>query len=255
MHKRYDVIYSIESNCGCAMYLNMLGLRIASGPFDWITGANSLEERINIILNYFNSFLSFDNLKFIDKDINHKNHDFNNDYYINTENNILFLHDFKHNILLENMYSKVKEKYDRRIQRFIDNIRSKKTLLIWFSLNTNTDDNLIKELSDKLNKKFNNSIDLVVIENSSDMKIGDINSYKLSDNSSRIFLNSYDPDDPQGVLGRVDNCKKVFRQFKISYRYKLKRIFDKFYYRLLLFIVPIKSKRRKIRSIIRNRSL
>ena len=88
------------------------------------------------------------------------------------------------------------------------------------------------------------------------MQIGDINTYILSDNSSRIFLNSYDPDEiPNGFLGRVDNCKQVFKQFKISYRYKLKRIFDKFYYRLLLFIVPIKSKRRKIRSIIRNRSL
>ena len=124
MHKKYDVIYSIGNNCGCAMYLNMLGLRIASGPFDWVTGANSLEERINIILNDFNRFIDKDDLICLNRGVH------NNISYSNKYNDLIFMHDFDKNCLFDDMYPKVKEKYDRRIQRFIDNIKSKKVLLI-----------------------------------------------------------------------------------------------------------------------------
>lgn len=35
--KKYDIIYSIGRDCACASYLQQNGLRLTSGPFDWLS--------------------------------------------------------------------------------------------------------------------------------------------------------------------------------------------------------------------------
>lgn len=37
---KYDVIYSIGADCGCAGNLKRFKLRITSGPFDWLFKAS-----------------------------------------------------------------------------------------------------------------------------------------------------------------------------------------------------------------------
>ncbi len=46
---KYDIIYSLGSNCACALYLNKYALRTTSGPFDWVSEM-SFENRIDLIL-------------------------------------------------------------------------------------------------------------------------------------------------------------------------------------------------------------
>lgn len=47
---KYDVIYSIGADCGCAGNLKRFKLRITSGPFDWLFKA-SLEQRFVCLMN------------------------------------------------------------------------------------------------------------------------------------------------------------------------------------------------------------
>ena len=61
---KYDIIYSIGSNCACALYLNQNDLRLTSGPFDWITGVD-FNTKINFILEEFKGFCDKNNLEYI----------------------------------------------------------------------------------------------------------------------------------------------------------------------------------------------
>ena len=53
--KKYDIIYSIGRDCACASYLQQNGLRLTSGPFDWLTNAG-FEDRFELMLNDFQCF-------------------------------------------------------------------------------------------------------------------------------------------------------------------------------------------------------
>ena len=128
--KKYDIIYSLGSNCACALYLNKNNLRATSGPFDWIDGI-TFKDRINFILNDFNDWLNPNNLKKNTPKDDHLKHE----RYVDSKYNCIFPHDFTLNETLKSSYPKVKEKYLRRINRFYNNLTTKNNiLLIWFSL-------------------------------------------------------------------------------------------------------------------------
>ena len=60
--KTYDIIYSIGYDCSCALYIKETGLRLTSGPFDWLTHA-SIEERFAALLNEFDDFFNIKDFK------------------------------------------------------------------------------------------------------------------------------------------------------------------------------------------------
>ena len=163
--KKYDIIYSLGSNCACALYLNKNNQRSTSGPFDWICGI-SFKDRINLILNDFNSWLDINNLSKLPEQIKTEK----NQRYKDESNGCIFPHDFPINQSLEEALPLVKEKYTRRINRFYNNLNYKeKSLLIWFSLDTKLSNSEIEWASNELNKKFNKQIDIVIIEHDDDL--------------------------------------------------------------------------------------
>lgn len=64
---KYDVIYSIGADCGCAGNLKRFKLRITSGPFDWLFKA-SLEQRFVCLMNDFADFFNIEDFEKFEKD-------------------------------------------------------------------------------------------------------------------------------------------------------------------------------------------
>jgi len=101
----FDNFISLGVNCLIASALSKHGLRSTSGPFDWCT--SSLEGVLTLLENDFFDFMNYKNLR-VDKE---KKGVFDDIKY-----KINYNHDVK--VSLENDYADIKEKYQRRIERF-----------------------------------------------------------------------------------------------------------------------------------------
>ncbi|MBB1094878.1 hypothetical protein H5R92_01415 [Limosilactobacillus sp. BG-MG3-A] len=108
----YKNYISLGYFCNVASDLEQLGLRNTSSPFDWVI--SDFEGVIQAIDNQFSDFMVYDNLIQSEKFRNH---------YFDSKYKIYFFHDFDEYTSLRNQYNIVKEKYDRRIKRFLSNIK------------------------------------------------------------------------------------------------------------------------------------
>lgn len=205
---KYDIIYSLGSSCATAQYMQKHFLRITSGPFDWLINVD-FKTKIEMILNNFDRFLNLEDLALKDDKINKKTA-----HYINKYNNLIFLHDFPANIPLEESFPLIKQKYERRINRFYNLISKKqKVLLIWYSCDYKTEDSIVEDLCEQVCKKFNKKIDFLIIEHDESKNLEEIESYKIGNNIIRYRLYAKDP--LELVLGRTDVLSMIFSNFSI----------------------------------------
>lgn len=117
---QYHAIYSLGNNCLPAIQLRTHGLRKYAGPLDWM-GSPMLPQVTRLLLRHFEGFLYYPNLTAIEKANPelYNVHDREYDLYLN--------HDFyTHNNFPPHLaaYPEIKEKYDRRISRFLQDINS-----------------------------------------------------------------------------------------------------------------------------------
>lgn len=249
--ERYDIIYSLGRDCSCASYLQRSGLRLTSGPFDWVTNAN-LEERFELLLNDFQYFFDKEYLKPQEKQCDH--YDKYNDYYENVRTNIYFWHDFPVNMPFEEAYIAAKEKYNRRINRFYENIKNnEKVLLVWFSKFHQTPDDVVLDLCNRFCAKMNKKIYFLIIEHQEGAH--KTIRYKLSDNIERCHCHAveYKKDGSHSLLGNVKLVQPIFSKLCVmnpfvTSMYRLKLHGMKIIGRILCLITPVKSWRRKIRQ-------
>lgn len=164
----FDIVISLGEDYGCASYLQEHGLRKFSGPFDWLTKA-SFNARIECICNDFSEFLQKENMKIIPKNPS-KITDGKHDYYEDEKTDFYFYHDFDAGVSFNEMYSAVKEKYDRRIKRFYQILSyANKILFVWFSRDKKIPDEDILRAHSRLKEKFSpHQIFLLVLENGED---------------------------------------------------------------------------------------
>lgn len=121
MPQPYSPIISLGINCQVAYQLRLHGLRYEAYPFDWIICP--FDALITLIENKFKNFLAPEYLQFICTE--------NEKHILNTLYGIKFLHDFKLTPQFMDDYEKVKTTYERRIQRFYQNLsKTCKALLI-----------------------------------------------------------------------------------------------------------------------------
>ena len=115
----------IGIDCSISHYLRHVGLRYEAFPFDW--NVTPITSALSLIENNFEGFLEFDNLQFLPPTKRLLFEE--NDLVVNITNDIitpvvcrrygmLFPHDFSEAGPQD--YVKVKQKYDRRIQRLKD---------------------------------------------------------------------------------------------------------------------------------------
>lgn len=163
MTKKYDIIYSIGTDCGCAMNLKILKLRRQAGPFDWLTGAD-IPMRFKCIKNAGRDFMEFDDFIPREKDPNVEN-DNHCDYYTNANTGFSFLHDFPIGVPFVESYPSVREKYARRFNNFYMNLKTKRrVLLVYFNQwQSSPDDTWITECK-SLCQHLGREIDFLIIE-------------------------------------------------------------------------------------------
>ncbi|MED3981909.1 DUF1796 family putative cysteine peptidase [Priestia megaterium] len=135
----YDVVLGLGYWCDIANQLKRHNLRQFSSPFDWIW-TPSLSDINKLLRNRFKDFMKVENMKFVNYGIgtvdNKDNLVFTDESpktYIleDTKYNITSVHDFPvlPNQNWEASYPYVKEKFDRRINRFFEKINNSELIL------------------------------------------------------------------------------------------------------------------------------
>ena len=140
MDKNYKNYNSLGYYCGVAEDLEKMGLRNRSFPFDWLI--SNFENVIDAIDKEFNGFMDYENLS---QDLNARHH------YRDDKYQFYFFHDFSPYVKLDKQYSDVRNKYYRRINRFLKTIKEPTLFVHYIS-------------AEKLDKN-NKSVELKWIEN------------------------------------------------------------------------------------------
>ncbi|MFV8063361.1 DUF1796 family putative cysteine peptidase [Streptococcus pluranimalium] len=242
LNRSYTNYISLGYFCSIALDLEKLGLRDRSFPFDWcitnFEGINSLIE--NRFEDLFETDLLFQSSK-------------NPSHYQNGKYNMQFFHDFNENSSLSSQLNDVKEKYDRRISRFFEEI-TKPTLFIRYISSEEKDsegksielsyiENNILKIS-KQYKSFNPENEILFIADES-VQSNIINIYYVpidrNDNVSRNPLFSNDSlfnyfknvNYPQRKknLERYYLKEKSINNFLKKLSNKLKRILNKYFFK------------------------
>lgn len=100
--------------CATASALNGVGLREYSGPFDWYF-TNDFRLIVQLIQTRFKDFLNKDNIVPNKENI----HQFEDTKY-----NMYFFHENKNDLPFDYAFVEMKQKYDRRIERFLNRLKS-----------------------------------------------------------------------------------------------------------------------------------
>lgn len=244
--QKFDIAYSIGNTCGAAMYLRRHMMRFAAGPFDWLAGG-SFHTRAEAILSEFKDFLNREDLELRERDFDHDLvHE--HDYYYNNRNQLRHYHDFKAGMPLSETFPAVQNKYQRRINRFLNDLRQSKVLLIWFSLNESTTDTDLLQYCRQIIQKYGRNIHFLIIEHSKD---SDIIYRRLDDNVEHYqsFLQTQHRKGPFVTLGDVTKVNKILKRYIVrnSRMLLFKKIIYKFAARILTSVVPNKRMRRELR--------
>ncbi len=237
--KKYDIIYSIGECCAAATYLRKYKLRLAAGPFDWVTGTG-LESRFDLLMNNMEGFCEkedFEPIEPFDEKGGHYP-------YYNKNTHLKFLHDFPRGQSLDESFQGVKDKYERRIKKFYKNIRKcKNVLLIWINYGEPTPFDVIQNRCDAFSKKMAKNIDYIILEHKDQA-----NETQKTQLSSHITYYSADIN-TGSFRGKIKNVAPIFKNLDINgwRRYNLIRKFARKFIRYLCFFIPIKNVRRKAR--------
>ncbi len=250
---RFDLVVSIGEDCACTSYLRRCMLQEFSYPFDWLTKA-PFANRIELILNDFSDFLKKEDLYQLEKP---KNGDVDKkcDYWADKKYDFYFYHDFRVGEPFDDEYTKVKEKYARRIKRFYEQIlNSKNVLFVWWSRNKHQNLDTINDYYVKLSQKFpNNSIYLLLIEYRE-------NEEKIFLANKHVIISRYDNisfehnKNWNETTGNEINNLEIFSQIKMnrSLHWRIKYLF---YCILKIFIeiIPFKSIKRKLKRKLKTK--
>ena len=123
--RTYDFIFSLGANCAVSQALRDAGLQFASFPFDWI-GSPGLMSEVEMVESGFANWFERGDLKLWD--VRHEEGAVQR-VYKNMRTNFGFPHEFTNAFTFEAGYEKTREKYDRRISRFLKTLGSVKSAL------------------------------------------------------------------------------------------------------------------------------
>lgn len=123
MEQPFDALIPLGGDCQLAHQMRVNGLRKYALPLDW--SISSPEALIKILDNKFHNYLNKENLEFVENFTENRNESYIKEklYGIN------FVHEFKREKNFLDGYDTVKEKCDRRIERFFQVIEESKNPL------------------------------------------------------------------------------------------------------------------------------
>ena len=228
---KYENYISLGYFCEVAQDLEKMGLRNTSSPFDWCI--TSFEGIISLLANRFDGFMDYENLA---QSIESRSH------YLDTQYGVFFFHDFSKYIPLNEQIESVKEKYSRRINRFLNNIENP-TLFIRYISNEikgengkSTELQWIEENEDYINK-------IVQMYNSQNniIYIGDEKTYS---NIVKIYNVKVDNNDKVSRSPIINNTElyPIMKEFKISGQEENIRRFEEKYQKKHILYTKFKRK-------------
>ena len=243
-NKKYDLVFSLGQACACTQTLRKFKLQFYSYPLDWLYGLN-ITERADILVNNYKDLLNYEDIE-----VTERNNNSNTNpcaVCFNKRNNIYFNHDFPLGKPAEETYPVIKEKYDRRIKRHLEQIeKSKKVLAVYLQAPNNrneADDKTLIEVHSMLEKRFpKQEFTLLYLFCDHDKK--DYELREISENVARIDFDydAYSEDAPFSV--NEDILVKVFYNVKITNKFVTVRNFwRRFFYRLKYLRKNYKIKR------------
>src|SRR5690554_4118165 len=222
----YDFAVSLGAACIVASKMEQNSLRLFAGPFDWIVGS---PERVNyLIKNNFESFFRYENLeiegrrdgKFLVRD---------------RLNWLLSVHDFKElgSKISRSEYSKVMEKYNRRINRFYEWCRRSENALFVIFVGSEEDLQDVYRIKETISSGFPQlDFDILVVYLCSE-KISEIN--KIDDNIylARVYH------DESNWPGSDLHWKNILSHFSINFSHKTIYLSE---------VLPLKNNRLNFKS-------
>ena len=239
--ERYDLIFSFGEVCFCSTILRKCYLQNTSYPFDW-NGAIDFKKKCKILANKCYRFFEKEDLQSIQEYINEERYAFRN-----TFNDMVFNHDFPKNLSFDESYKIAKIKYDRRVNRLLNNIENAKSVLAVFmeipeSSHAFLSDKEIIEGHKILQKTFGEKFNTLYIRNSFEEN----KKIKLADGLTKIVCNYSCPTDKTGLYPNQNVLKNLMLNYKtnipITYTVKIKTL------KFFLNFIPSKTKKKKIRN-------
>ncbi|MDR1338428.1 MAG: papain-like cysteine peptidase [Rickettsiales bacterium] len=190
--EKYEFIYSLGEACFIAHTIKYLGLRKCSGPFDWIFGG-TFKSRTDVFLDDFRRWFDKEDLK--------PRFEYSkwpgNEAYENIYTGLFLNHDFREGYDFDAEYTLLREKYDRRTARMLENMKkSKRVLLCYFECQPTedypgyrgADDAAINDFLARANKKYGGKIDLLYLRHDSEMPV---DHYEIKQENAHLYLARY----------------------------------------------------------------
>ena len=133
MRKKYDLIFGMGVACSCSQTLRKAGLQFLSFPFDWI-GPNSaceayaqdLVRRTDILCSGLLCRLNPADFRFRGGPLSNGMAD-----YFNERLELQFIHDFPWGGRFDELFPKIRAKYERRVARLLEIISGAKNVLVF----------------------------------------------------------------------------------------------------------------------------
>lgn len=247
-YRKYDFICALGYACGCAQYMKRAGLRSCAGPFDWI-GLIDMDARVRIIESDFADFMHIEDFVAMSK----SERDFNDkacDAYMNRRTKLWFVHDFPTGVPFADAFPRIAAKYERRIERFRENMRGRRRILMpWFSLETETPDDVIVDCCDRLCRHFGKTIDFLVIEHRDN--VGDAPVWaELAPNITRVYVDAKTPDVPGlAYMGTSARVMPIFARFGCRGAFRRRVV------KHLVSTIPFRAYRHRLRSRLKERGI
>ena len=131
MKKTYDFVFGLGVGCSCSQTLRKAGLQFLSLPFDWTGYTKNLQLypgdmplKVRDICAGMPDWFRREDISYVHRDID------NQDIPFNHRTTAFFPHDFHSPKELEENFTAVQAKYQRRIDRFLAMIERSRDLLI-----------------------------------------------------------------------------------------------------------------------------
>ena len=187
--KKFDLAFGIGQACACTRILRRAHLQYYSYPYDWLAGS-AITKRAEIIADDYRGLIDYDDLELSESN----NVAENRAIYINKSNGLIYNHDFKLDKTLEETYPAVREKYDRRIKRQLEQIaQSKKILVSYIQMPNNpevVEDKTVIEAHEILQKRFSKQEITLLYLTCEHGK----NDYELKEIAKNVIRTSFDYD-------------------------------------------------------------
>ena len=218
----YDFIVSMGGACSCTTLLRKCKLQDFSYPYDWIGGI-PLKGRIELMLSGFKDWFHIEDFVKTGSRLNPEPCDI----YKNTKTDLLYVHDFPLNIPIEESFESVKNKYDRRIKRMLDNINNAQRVCLVY-IEPNESDNVytmeyLKECYKILKEAYPDKVFKIKYIYSS--KEEPLTEHEEGVDLYRLDYSSHEIEPPPGYVN-MKVLKSCFKNVKLKRKFTLKKLMD-----------------------------